>query len=221
MNQKQRVHAALEGKPVDRFPVAVPYIQLFNQDHYSKLTGRPAWQAWSWIYSKPDEHVRILEKILEQVDFDIVQPQSAPSQDKRRMTEFIEIDGEPFRRERMNGKLTPLRTVSGQLYDDIVNQTQFVFSIPEARDQIKITSAQELAHGGEMDHAQEAVKVLGKTRFIMTAGVLGVWYMCVEYLGLTNLFAIAAQQPGSNRLYVPAQPGTKHRVHPLYCQRWW
>jgi hypothetical protein len=195
MNQKQRMHAVLEGKSVDQIPVAVPYIQLYHQDHYDELSGQPAWKAWEWMYSEPKEHVRVLKKFLELVNFDIVQPQWTRNIAERANTQFIEIDGQPYRKDLVTGKLSSLKTKSGHLCDDVVNQTQFVYSIDDAREQITITSAEEILHSGVMDFAIESVNVLGSERFILTTGVLGVWYSCVEYLGLTNLFAIAAENP--------------------------
>ncbi len=195
MNQKQRMHAVLEGKAADQLPVVVPYIQLFHQDHFAELTGQPAWKAWNWMYSEPEEHVQILKKLQDLVNFDIVQPQWTRSIEERKSTKFTEIDGRPYRKNIVTGELSSLQTKSGQLYDDVVNQTQFVFSINDAREQMNIPSAAKMMQNGEMDYAQEAVRVLGSERFIMTTGVLGVWYSCVEYLGLTNLFAIAAEQP--------------------------
>jgi hypothetical protein len=41
MNNRQRVHTALEGNPVDRCPVTASYNQLYYPDRFSALTGRP------------------------------------------------------------------------------------------------------------------------------------------------------------------------------------
>ena len=38
---KALVHAALEGRPFDHFPVTVLYNFLYLQDHFTELTGRP------------------------------------------------------------------------------------------------------------------------------------------------------------------------------------
>jgi hypothetical protein len=55
MTSKQRVHAALEGRPVDRPPVTALYNMLYYQDHFPELTGlraqrfielgRASWEA--------------------------------------------------------------------------------------------------------------------------------------------------------------------------------
>jgi len=39
VNSKERIHAALEGKPVDRMPVTVLYNQLYHLDYFAELTG--------------------------------------------------------------------------------------------------------------------------------------------------------------------------------------
>lgn len=189
------MHAVLEGKAIDQIPVVVPYIQLFHQDHFAELTGQPAWKAWDWMYSKPEEHIQILKVLQDQVNFDIVQPQWTRSIEERTRTKFIEINGHPYRKNLVTEELSSLQTKSGHLFDDVVNQTQFVYSINDVREQIKTTPAAKMLENGDMDYALEAVRILGSERFIMTTGVLGVWYSCVEYLGLTNLFAIAAEQP--------------------------
>jgi hypothetical protein len=52
MNQKQRARAALAGEPVDRYPVTALYNMLYYQDHFSELTGLPAWKMHAWPRSR-------------------------------------------------------------------------------------------------------------------------------------------------------------------------
>jgi hypothetical protein len=44
MQNKERVAAALEGRPVDRYPVAALYSFLVFEDRFSDLTGEPVWK---------------------------------------------------------------------------------------------------------------------------------------------------------------------------------
>ena len=53
MNAKERMHAVLEGRPIDRMPVWVSYSQLYHQDHFDELTGLPRHQYAGWRYSPP------------------------------------------------------------------------------------------------------------------------------------------------------------------------
>ena len=52
MNSKQRVHASLEGKPVDRFPVAANYSFLVYNDHFAEITRQPQWRLQEWLSAK-------------------------------------------------------------------------------------------------------------------------------------------------------------------------
>ena len=53
MTNKQRVHAALEGRQVDRLPVTSLYNQLYHLDHFHELTGLPQWRMHQWVASTP------------------------------------------------------------------------------------------------------------------------------------------------------------------------
>jgi len=67
MTAKQRMRAVLAGQPVDRFPVAVPYIFLLQCDHWCALAGRPAWTYYDWLIQEPDEHIRAYEALHHQL----------------------------------------------------------------------------------------------------------------------------------------------------------
>ena len=97
MNRKDRVHATLEGKPVDRYPVTVLYNQLYNRDHFEELTGEPQWRMWPWLVAQPDEYLRLYLKMVEKAPFEILQPDDAPSREERDNTKFVEKDGWHFR----------------------------------------------------------------------------------------------------------------------------
>ena len=84
MTPKERVHAALEGREVDRVPVTVPYSMLYHQDHFAELTGRPQWEQWLWRCAEPDEHVALYREMLAQAPFETLQPQWCPSREDRR-----------------------------------------------------------------------------------------------------------------------------------------
>ncbi|HOS96005.1 MAG TPA: hypothetical protein PLQ54_22040, partial [Armatimonadota bacterium] len=64
MNPRQRVRAAYTGEPVDRPPVAAPYVGLYHQDHFGELTGQPQWQVHAWLHSSPEDHVAALKRMV-------------------------------------------------------------------------------------------------------------------------------------------------------------
>ena len=78
MTDKERVHAALEGRPVDRMPVTSLYNFLYHQDHFAELTGRPAWELHQWLHASPEEHVATYRILVRAAPFETLQPQGAP-----------------------------------------------------------------------------------------------------------------------------------------------
>ena len=66
---KQRGRAALEGRPVDRFPVTSIYNFLYYRDHFAELTGLPAWRLHAWAHASPEEHVTVFAQLLDQAPF--------------------------------------------------------------------------------------------------------------------------------------------------------
>ena len=72
MNNKQRVHAALEGKPVDRCPVTSLYNFLYQLDHFSELTGWPAWRMSEWLAMAPEAHVELYARMQAAAPFELL-----------------------------------------------------------------------------------------------------------------------------------------------------
>ena len=65
MNAKQRVHAALAGRPVDRCPVTSLYSFLYQQDHFTELTGLPPWRLQEWLATTPATPLARVRRFLE------------------------------------------------------------------------------------------------------------------------------------------------------------
>lgn len=195
MNKKQRIHAVLEGKPVDQLPVSVPYVFLYHLDHFAELTGQSQMQSFAWRNMQPDEHIRILKQIVEVADFDILQPQVAPSRWERENIEYRELDGQCYRIDKKNGAKTLVAPVSGHAFDEKVNDVQYVFNKADAREKIKVISAEQAISDGINDYLEAAVSQLGDKQFILSGGVLGTFYACVEFVGLLNLFYLTAADP--------------------------
>lgn len=195
VNKKERVHAALEGKPVDQLPVSVPYIFLYHLDHFGELTGLSQMQSFAWKNMDPVDHTRILKQIIDVVDFDILQPQTAPSRQEREEYEYRELNGNFFRIHKKTGETIMLNPISGHAFDEKVNELQLVFNKDDAREKIKVTPAEKAITNGLNDYLQAAITTFGEDYFILSGGVLGTFYGCVEFVGLTNLFYLAAADP--------------------------
>jgi len=195
MTERERVHAALEGRPVDRTPVTSLYNMLYYQDHFSKLTGRPQWEQWRWRYADSEEHLATYVKLIRQAPFEILQPQHAPSRDEREHTEIIERDGEYFLHNTRHDTLTPIRTRSGHTTDYSYNETQHVSDRADIAEKIAITSAEDMLATGCMDYVEATVAALGEDHFIMPGGVAGAFWCSHFWVGLTNLLEMAVEKP--------------------------
>jgi len=197
MTGKERIHAALEGKPVDRMPVTALYNQLYHLDHFEELTGRP--QPWlsQWLHASPEEHFDTYRMIVEKAPFEILQPQGAPPREVRENVEIVEKDGELFRHDKKSDTCTRIdgSTRSGHATDDYANETQYVFDKKDAAEKVKITKAEALIASGVYDYVEAAVANLGRDHFVLAGGVVGMLYPCSNYVGLTNLFAMLIEQP--------------------------
>ncbi len=196
MNSKQRVHAALEGKPVDRNPVTVLYNFLYHRDHYEELTGRPQWEYQRWLWSRPDDYLATYQQMIQKAPLELLQPDDAPPSTERENTEFIEQDGRRFRRSKKTGELTPIaEPVSGHAYDDTPHQTQYVFDRADVDERVRAVKAEEQIALGRNDYIEAAVRELGGNHFIVSGGVIGTVYSCSWHVGLTNLFYMLVEKP--------------------------
>ncbi len=192
---KERVHAALEGRPVDRAPVTTLYHMLYHQDHFAELTGQPWWEQWEWRYAHPQEHLATYRKMVEAAPFELLQPQGAPSREERENTQVVQRDGEWFLHNRKQDSLTPLRTVSGHPTDYTYNETQYVLDEADARERIRVTAAEKLIAAGHNDYLDAVVAELGGDQFILSGGVAGTFWNCHFHVGLTNLLTMVIERP--------------------------
>lgn len=197
MTGKQRIHASLEGKGVDRMPVAALYNQLYILDHFSELTGRPQEYVQKWLHSDPEEHQAVYRSIVRKAPFEILQPQIAPSREAREKTAFIEQDGGLMLLNRETGGLVPFpKAVSGHASDCVANATRKIADLKDVDEQVTLTKCGDLIAGGMNDYIEAAVGEMGGEHFILSGGVAGTIYSCTNYLGFENLFAAIAEEPG-------------------------
>lgn len=195
MTPRRRVHAALEGRPVDRFPVTSLYHYLYVQDHFAELTGRPQRELWRWLYAPPEQHLSLYRELVETVPFEVLQPQPARTREERENTEVIERDDIAILHDKRADTFTPMQPVSGHAFDDRANETQYVFDEGDANERIVTTPAERLIAAGHSDYARASVEALGADHFILSGGVTGVLWACGCYVGVTNLLAMLIEQP--------------------------
>lgn len=196
MHSKTRIHAALEGRPTDRRPVTSLYHFLYHLDHFSELTGLPAWRRHEWLALPPERHLDWYARIHEPAPFELLQPQPARSRAWRTRQTFVERDGQAFRHDRQTDAWTRVdeETVSGHAFDGHANETQTVFTRQDV-EAIPVTSAAAQLADGANDYLEAVVARYGRDEFILSGGVIGTLYSCHHYVGLTNLFSLLAEAP--------------------------
>ncbi len=197
MKAKERIQAALEGRPVDRLPATVLYSSLYHLDHFAELTGLPAWRRHAWQHADPGEHVAVLRRMIEAAPFEIVEPQRAPPREWRERVEFFEQNGAAFRRDRATGGVSPLAdAVAGHAQDYAANQEQTVFGRRDFDASFRLVKSGRILERGDLDYAQAAVRALGREHFICAGGFVSMLWNCVPYLGQANLLAMLIDNPG-------------------------
>lgn len=197
MTNKQRIHAALEGRPVDRCPVTSLYNFLYQDDHFSEFTGLPAWRRHEWLAMSPAQHVEVFSRMHEAAPFELLQPHGAPSRAWRERQEFVPKDGHAFRHDRHSDEWVRLdvATGSGHATDYHANEEQNLFTRADVDARVTVTpAAQQLADGAN-DYLDAIVARFGRDEFILSGGVIGTLYSCHGYVGLTNLYSLLAEQP--------------------------
>ena len=195
MNSKQRVYATLEGKPVDRMPVAALYSQLYHEDHFAELTGLPQWDQFRWKYASPEEHLAVFRRIQAAAPFELLQPQGAPSREARENVDYVVRDGVPYLHDKRGDTWESLLSVSGHTRDYQANETQFVFDRKDIDERLRVRKAEDLIASGMNDYIQAIAGAYGQDYFILSGGVIGTIYSAGAYVGQTNLFAMLIQQP--------------------------
>ncbi|MCL5998204.1 MAG: uroporphyrinogen decarboxylase family protein [Chloroflexi bacterium] len=192
---KQRIHAALEGAPVDRMPVTSLYNQLYILDHFAELTGKEQWQIHEWLIAPPAAHFATYRTIVEQVPFEVLQPQLAAPRRERESTRIVVKDNQVLRHDKRTGTVSPMNTVSGHATDYHANETRYVYTRRDMAEQFKLRTAEQQIADGVNDFVHETVSSLGRDHFILTGGVVGTLYLCHNYVGLTNLYELLISDP--------------------------
>jgi uroporphyrinogen-III decarboxylase len=197
LTDKERLHASLEGRPVDRFPVASLYHDLYRMDHFSELTGLPAWRLHEWLGTSPERYLEVFAVMQEKTPFEIIQPHGCQTREWRERQEFLERDGHPYRHDRRSDEWVRLDvpTVSGHATDYHANETRVVFDRREAEARLRPCRVEDLLASGANDYLEALVARFGRDGFILSGGIVGTLFLCAPYVGLTNLYAMLLEEP--------------------------
>jgi hypothetical protein len=198
MTPKERVLAALEGQPVDRFPTGGLYHHLYVELDFAELTDEPPWRVHTLPYLEPDEYMAMYRKIVERAPFDILEPMGGnqPRQVRRR-NEFVEKDGRPYRHDTQTDEWFPLDepTKSGHVHDVVVSEAQRVFTRRDIDEEFKIVRAEDICPDGQLDPLEAAIAEFGDDHFILRDGPGGALAWCTAYFGMTNTMMMLIEQP--------------------------
>lgn len=192
LTPRRRMLNVLEGKPVDRFPVAVPYIFLLQCDHWCEITGQPAWTYYAWLAQEPAEHVKAYRTFDQELPFDILQPQEAPSREERENLDIVHRDDKHYFCDRRTGELTRLDEDLPHSAD-VANQARYVYDRGDVDQHVRIQRAPQLLKDGKYDHIMEASRAFSKK--LLMNGVVGTFWQCHWHVGLTNLFGLLYDDP--------------------------
>lgn len=197
MNSKERMHAALEGRPVDRMPVTVLYSMLYYQDHFLELTGRDSREMHQWLMSSPEEYYRLYAEMLAKAPFETLQPHGTAPRTDREATAFEYANDGFFRIDKRNGTRTLIKghTAGGHASDYAANETQKVFNQADVKQLIKTVKAEVMLKDGRFDYITETVRRLGNEQFIISGGNCGILWPCASYLGQTNMLMKLIDDP--------------------------
>ena len=198
MTPRQRTLAAMEGRPVDRFPTAVLYHNLFVEDCFAELTSRPTWERYQLPYLEPEDYLTLYREIIARAPFDILEPAMGnQSRAVRARQEFVPRDGVPCRHDTQTGEWVPLGapTKSGHAHDGSMNEAQTLFTREEIDAQISLRPAETMSVDGQFDQLDAAVAEFSNTHFMLRNGPSGALGWCVGNFGMTNTLAMLIEQP--------------------------
>lgn len=197
MNSKERMHAVLEGKPVDRFPVTVPYSHLYFQDHFSELTGRDPREMHQWLMSSPEEYYRLYAEMLAKAPFETIQPYGTAPRAEREAVKFEYGKGGFFRIDKRTGRRTLItgHTAGGHASDYAANETQKVFNKADIKRLGRPVKAETMLKDGRFDYIAETVRRLDSERFIISGNNTGILWACHWHLGQTNMLMKLIDDP--------------------------
>jgi len=196
VTNKERVHAALEGRPVDRFPVTVLYGLYYHMDRFAELTDLPQWRVHEWVSSGPERHVELLRIMQERAPFETIMPvHGGASRSWRERHEFVERDGRPYRHDLATGEWFPIHLdPSGHPFGQTADETRHVVTREDVDRRVQPEDIDAVIADGRNDNVDAIVRAFPDD-FIISGGVVGTVFNCTYHVGLTNFLALLVEEP--------------------------
>jgi hypothetical protein len=201
MIPRERMHAAIEGRALDHFPVNAPYTFLSNVDRWTELTGLPVWKFYEWTIADPAKHGEMYKTFYETLPFDAVEPwgvQTAQFIHGREYRENLEIvidDGIPWFHHKKEDRYEKVpATIHEAGSGGSEPEKRIVFDKKDAREKIDLPTAEELFAQGCGDYIAELVKHYGRERFVISGGICNAFYSNVFFFGMTNFFMMLHEE---------------------------
>ena len=194
MTSKQLMLTALEGGTTKPFPVVTNYTFLMQCDHWTELTGQPAWTYYKWLYASPEEHLEGYRILDAKLPFDWLEPMGAPSREQREAVKFEERDGKYFGVNTRTGDAWELN-LDLPHRAGTANQKRYVFDRSDVDKLVRVSPAGRSRSRGHDDYVTAVVEAFGEEKFILNGGVTGTFWNCTGYLGMVNLFAALREEP--------------------------
>lgn len=193
MTSAERVRAAIEGREVDRLPVAVPYLFLYQYDHWHELTGEQPWEVKAWLHAAPEEHVKRYREFSELVPFDICQPWTACGREERECIEYEQRSDGYFEHDTRSDTWKRIDD-NFTFASEMQNEKRFVYDRKDIGERVKAATAAELLARGVADYKIAAAEAMAD-KFILSGGVVGTFYACVAHVGMMNLLTMVREEP--------------------------
>lgn len=187
---------ALAGAPLAHYPVMTPYVMLSNADHWVEVTGEPVWRYYELKLQGPEAHLPYLDRFIEAMPFDLVQPLDTFDAETRRSVRIVHRDGRAFFLDKRDDSLRPVPEViheAGSGGGEVEVQT--VFTKADVRAKYPSVSAQQLIDGGINEYNDALVGRYGKTYATHPSCIINTLYACSWSVGMTNLFAMLIEEP--------------------------
>ena len=194
MNGRERMLAAIEGRPLDQYPVMVPYVMLSNADHWVEVTGEPVWRFYEWMTADPVRHAQGYKPFYDAMPFDLFQPWFAAKRADRENTRVVMRDGVPYLHDRKGDSLKPVpESIHNAGSGGGENETRHIFDVGDIRERIPYESESALVEGGVND-TLEAVLPLFRDKFCINGGVVNTFYSCVYHVGMENFYCMLKEE---------------------------
>lgn len=195
LNSRQMMYSALEGKKLLNFPVAAPYMELSNSDHWVEVTDLPPWEYYKWLISEPDRYVEKYIFFNEKMPFDILPPPHSFSREYRENTEVLCKDNVYYYHNKKDDAYRKLELNIHHSYDARHIENRIVFDKADVREKVKVIQAENLIAKGYNDNLEKIVKDFSGMKFIFNGYVSNVFFDCSLYVGLSNLLSLLYDEP--------------------------